>query len=93
MRLKRTEIEIITDIIRQFDPGAEIRLFGSRVNDDDKGGDIDLLILSSKIKLREKLTVRYKMKEKLGDRKIDLLVTENPATSFTRHAYKNSILL
>ena len=93
MRLKKIEIQIIAAIIRQFDPGAEIRLFGSRVNDDEKGGDIDLLILSSKIGLREKLTIRYKMKEKLGDRKIDLLVTEKPMTAFTRHAYKNSVML
>ncbi len=43
MRLKPNEIEAIkTAAADVFGPGVVVRLFGSRVRDDLKGGDIDL---------------------------------------------------
>ena len=48
MRLKKQIIHFFQNKIKAEIPGAEIYLFGSRVNDQAKGGDIDLLILSDK---------------------------------------------
>lgn len=42
MRLTKQEVQIIKSAILQVDPEARIFLFGSRVDDQKKGGDIDL---------------------------------------------------
>ncbi len=44
MRLKTTEIEIIKKVINAYYEGACIYLFGSRVDDTKKAGDIDLYV-------------------------------------------------
>jgi len=93
MRLTEKEIIWIRETIHQIDPAAIVRLFGSRTKDNTRGGDIDLLILSEILGLREKLIIRYRLKEKLGNRKIDLIVTPKPQNEFTRYALKHSLLL
>ena len=43
MRLEPSEVEAIKEAAREaFGDGAVVRLFGSRVRDDLRGGDIDL---------------------------------------------------
>ena len=93
MRLTAQEIAAIKDQVHQFDKDAVVRLFGSRVHDDLRGGDIDLLILSSRITYRDKLLMRSLLKDHLGNRKIDILVKKKPDNAFTKQAYKNSIVL
>ena|SRR5262247_3606811 len=45
MRLLPHEAEAIRTGVREvFSPGAAVRLFGSRVRDDLRGGDIDLFV-------------------------------------------------
>lgn len=57
---------------------AQLRLFGSRVNDDKKGGDIDLLLLVKKDNIEKilsmKLDILISIKDAIGDQKIDLKV-------------------
>ena len=48
LRLTTEEQNAIRKVIYEADPEAQVWLFGSRVNDQAKGGDIDLLILSKK---------------------------------------------
>lgn len=93
MRLTGEEIAVIKNVIHQFDEQADVRLFGSRTDDYARGGDIDLLVLSTKITYRDKLLIRSRLKDKLGNRKIDILVTVKPDTVFTGYAYKNSMIL
>lgn len=54
MRLQSHETEVIKRTVRDFDKNAQIYLFGSRVDDSKKGGDIDLLIMSKKLTNTEK---------------------------------------
>jgi uncharacterized protein len=93
MRIDKNQRMSIINTVHRFDPYAKVRLFGSRLNDNARGGDIDLLIESKTISFKEKLIIRYQLKEILGDRKIDLIVTEKPNTAFTRFVYKNSLSL
>ena len=45
MRLKTEQIKVIMQTVAEvFGDDAEVRLFGSRLNDRTGGGDIDLLI-------------------------------------------------
>lgn len=45
MRLKDFERNAIVSAIKERDLAARVFLFGSRVDDTKKGGDIDLLVL------------------------------------------------
>ena len=49
MRLTDQEKEAIVNSIKSIDKDAEVYLFGSRVNDSERGGDIDILILSTNL--------------------------------------------
>ena len=60
-----------------FGKNVKIILFGSRVYDAERGGDIDILLESpepmSEI-LKKKISFLVKLKQRIGDRKIDVLV-------------------
>ena len=48
MRLSKKEIQVILRVAKEiYGEGVEIYLFGSRINDEKKGGDIDLLVRGS----------------------------------------------
>lgn len=74
MRISERERDLIVDAVREMDPAAEIWLFGSRVDDNLKGGDIDLLIVSERIGFSEKLDLLVRFKIALGEQKIDLKI-------------------
>lgn len=47
MRITEGQAQSIKDIVASLiDPGVEVWLFGSRVDDYAKGGDIDILVVS-----------------------------------------------
>jgi len=92
VRLSEEEIEIIKNAIRKYDPDAEIIIFGSRADLSKKGGDIDILVVSKKIDYRIRRKIRVDLLLRLGDRKIDLIITDDPEkTEFTKVAYKYGV--
>ena len=77
MRISEQTKQVIKDSTRSiFGPDAMVKLFGSRVNDELKGGDIDLLVecpeavVDSGLKAT-KLAARIQLK--LGEQKIDVI--------------------
>ena len=68
MRLDSEQAQAIKDVVAQSDAGAEVFLFGSRVRDEGRGGDIDLLIMSSKIDLDERRRIKLRLIDRLGAR-------------------------
>ena len=44
MRLEPEHARAVTEVIALSDPAADVFLFGSRVEDTERGGDIDLLM-------------------------------------------------
>jgi predicted nucleotidyltransferase len=77
MRLSSCEAERIRECVQSFDPAAQILLFGSRADDSRRGGDIDLLIVSRTIDLRQRLRLQSRLEDALGLQRIDLVVSPN----------------
>jgi predicted nucleotidyltransferase len=57
MRLTEIEISSIKNIILSVDNHADIYLYGSRVDDAKRGGDIDILVISKSIDFNDKLEI------------------------------------
>lgn len=93
MRLTTEEQNAIRKVIYQADPEARVWLFGSRVNDQAKGGDIDLLILSKKIGLKDRTSIRLALYELIGEQKIDLVIAADDTDPFTRIALAEGVRL
>lgn len=72
MRLDNKTLKIIQKILK----GKKVILFGSRIYNDKKGGDIDLYIDSSNASLEKKIDFLVFLKQKIGDRKIDVVVNK-----------------
>lgn len=93
MRLANEERSVIGDAIRQADAQAQIYLFGSRVDDAARGGDIDLLVLSKRINLMAKIDILAQLHDKLGERKIDIAVYPDATRPFPRMVMREGVLL
>lgn len=80
MRLADDARDIIRETVREvFGSAATIRLFGSRVDDNARGGDIDLLIeLDAPLaeQHRKVLQLVARLQIRLGDQPIDVLVVD-----------------
>ena len=94
MRVSQFEIETINSLaIKWFGTGVKVFLFGSRVDDDKKGGDIDLFIKNIDDKLltlENKIQFLADLKIIIGDQKIDVAF-DNSITRSKLNFY-NSIL-
>jgi len=93
MRLKEKERQIIIQAIKSIDPNASVYLFGSRVNDSGKGGDIDLLLLSHKITYGDKLKIKKSIFTALEEQKIDIFLSKNTDNPFVRLALEQGVRL
>jgi predicted nucleotidyltransferase len=75
VRLLPLEIKIIKNTISNYIQNATIILFGSRIDDSKKGGDIDLLVqTSSNITLKDKINILTQLELNGISRKVDLLL-------------------
>jgi predicted nucleotidyltransferase len=76
MRITRDTAAIIRDTAAELF-GAPVRLFGSRLDDEARGGDIDLFVettLTAEEAEKRRLRMLARLARKLGERKIDLVV-------------------
>ncbi len=89
MRISSKEISTIKKNILLFDSSASIYLFGSRVYDEAKGGDIDILIISEKIGFAEKIKIKTGIFKEIEEQKIDLIVKKNFDDAFVRLVEKD----
>ena len=83
MRLTPNQIAAIHEAVAEvFGGGAQVWLFGSRVDDNKRGGDIDLLIRpqpgDNDQLLQRKIRLLGRLEQALGERKIDIVI-EQPA--------------
>lgn len=74
MRISQAEQDLFKKLILEILPEAQVYLYGSRTDDSLKGGDIDILILASRvITLKEKSSIYWGFCEVHGEQKIDIV--------------------
>jgi predicted nucleotidyltransferase len=95
MRLSTEKIENLKESITTILPNSKIYLFGSRVDDFKKGGDIDILIVANRrLDFREKAKIERNFFEKFGEQKLDLISFEyNTNNAFKSVALQEAIRL
>jgi len=95
MRLTKKEIDAITSTFKEIFEDGKIYLFGSRVDDSKKGGDIDLYIqIENKNNILEKkLNFLVNLKRKIGEQKIDLVISKDITRVIEQEALKKGIEL
>ena len=80
MRLTSETRRVIKEsVLDVFGPNAMVRVFGSRTNDEARGGDIDLLVECSepvKDRVRKTLALTARLQTRLGDQRIDVIVAD-----------------
>lgn len=94
MRLEDEHISQVRRIAKDI-YGNEVRvfLFGSRVNDDARGGDIDLLIESpqkEKMNFENKIKFLTDLKLAIGDQKIDVVYNKDVHRKTLKDSSKGS---
>ena len=97
--LTTEEIETIKSLAKDnFGENIEVLLFGSRVDDKQKGGDIDLLV-----QLKEPINSHWRsisnvywtqLQEQLGEQKIDILLASPESyTPIIKIAQETGVIL
>jgi len=85
MRLTEQQQEIIKQVLlKHFGKGSELRLFGSRADDNARGGDIDLYIepelRAADDIVEARLNALVELHLVLGEQKIDLVINRKAGT-------------
>lgn len=99
MRLTEEQRRVIGEEVRSvFGADAVVRLFGSRVDDRARGGDIDLHIEADGAPgelLDRELRLRARLARRLGERRIDVVVhaRAQSARPIDRHARETGVRL
>lgn len=91
MRITRHEQKILVDSVRAIDPEARVWLFGSRVQEQKKGGDIDLAILSPRIGREAVRTIRRAIVDALGEQHLDIVASKSGTEAFFRFAVERGV--
>ncbi len=85
MRLTKNEIKILKENLKILSNEAKIYLFGSRIDEAKKGGDIDLLILSDKLTKKDLRRIRVEFFKRFGEQKMDIVLDKlTPQKIFTK---------
>ncbi len=95
MRLSEYEQEAIKKVFLEIFENGKIYLFGSRVDDTKKGGDIDLYIEPTQCQnlVSKKIDFLVKLKNIIGDQKIDVVMGRGEDRMIDQIAKKEGVLL
>ncbi len=94
MRLSKEQVSCLKETLFSLDPDAKLYLFGSRVDDAKRGGDIDLLVISAKLSKKDLRKVRVEFFKRFGEQKIDIVLDSGAMRDpFVRHIFPQAIKL
>ena len=94
MRLTKNEINVLKTKLKSLSISATLYLFGSRVDDEKKGGDIDLLIVDKNLHKKDLRVLRVEFFKYFGEQKLDIVLDDGTFKNpFTRLIMKKAVLL
>lgn len=94
MRLSEQEQKVIKDAVLSLDDKAKVYLFGSRVDDKKKGGDIDILVVSEKLTYSDRYPIYRNIFNHLEEQKIDLVIAKDlNESAFVNYIYDKAVPL
>ncbi|NCD40853.1 MAG: nucleotidyltransferase domain-containing protein [Bacteroidia bacterium] len=93
VRFSEVQIRVIKDAVHQLDKEAEVYLFGSRTDLNERGGDIDLLIVSEQLSEKDRIPLKLALYDGLGEQKIDLIIAREPYSAFQKMALEAGVRL
>lgn len=96
MRLSKFEINSIKQAFLEIFEDGEIYLFGSRVDDSKRGGDIDLYLCPSKKFDDERIrrsNFLIKLDEYIGEQKIDAIMAKDKNRLIEQEALRTGVVL
>ncbi|MDQ1339861.1 MAG: UDPglucose 6-dehydrogenase [Campylobacterota bacterium] len=96
MRLNTNEVRAITRTFKEVFGDGRVYLFGSRVDDSKKGGDIDLYLCPSEKfadSQKKKIEFLLKLEELLGEQKIDVVFEMDKARLIEEIAMQKGVEL
>ena len=94
MRLEKAEIKVLKNKLFELSSNAKLYLFGSRIDDTKKGGDIDLLVVSDELSKKDLRYLRIEFFKYFGEQKIDIILDDGELKNpFIKHILPKAILL
>ncbi len=98
MRLTDYEIEAIKKVFVEIFKNGKVYLFGSRVDDTKRGGDIDLYFdlpykIDTKKELDKKSQFRLKLYDLIEEQKVDIVISKDKNRSIEKEIMKTGIML
>jgi len=96
MRLSSFEQEMIKKAFIETFESGKIYLFGSRVDDTKRGGDIDLYLVPSQKfddERERKISFLVKLDNYIGEQKIDVILAKDKSRLIEREALKYGVEL
>jgi predicted nucleotidyltransferase len=94
MRLADEKIRLLKSTILSILPSAKVYLFGSRVDDNKKGGDIDILIIADRtLNFIEEGQIERNFFKHYGAQKLDLVSFKETDKAPFKTALMNAIQL
>jgi len=94
MRLSNEEVAILKSSLYTLAWDAKLYLFGSRVDEQKRGGDIDLLVISDKLTKRNLRILRLDFFKHFGEQKMDIVLDDGTFKNvFNKIIFEKAVLL
>ena len=93
MRISEEQKSSIVHSILKSDKNAQVYLVGSRVDDEQKGGDIDLLVISKEMNIFDLIDIRIRLSVSLNEFPFDVVLKKDWNDPFVRWIRPTAIKL
>lgn len=91
MRLSNQEVKIIKEVVSKYLKDYKIYLFGSRLDNAKKGGDIDLFIISKEMDYVKRLKIEAKL-EMVLQKPVDIVYHKDFKRDIEKEALKGKLI-